>query len=199
MKSLRVISILVLCFSLTAGAQTNAPTVFSGVSNVLSAVGVPEGISGGAADTLGYLIDATPYIANGDFLFEAGALKNGTNWGMMFDVQLPINTNNWQLTYGICAAYLNKQFYSAALNVKVGTTVNVPYLSKFTGPFYVHAESGPGVNMRTGAGVVQSFIGIEYAHLFSKTISAGVSVNDGIISSVPGQVQAYTGFLTCHL
>lgn len=178
-KLLTLIPILALCFS--AVAQTNTQP-FNTLTNVL-----PSSVT----TTLGFLYDATPYITNGDSLWEAGALKSGSHYGGFLDVQFPVSTNSWQASYGVALAYVDHSFYSGALNVSLGTTVNVPGISKITGPFFAYVESGPGYNFRAHQFVVQSFAGIKWIHSFSPKWSVGASYGYGIISDVAPKQQEF--------
>lgn len=186
-----------LLFATTARSQTNQ--TFGSVSNVLTGLGVGPQTAQGVSTTLGWLVDTTPYITNGNIMVEVGALKLGSHWGGLMDVQLPVNTNSWQITYGVAAAYLNRTIYTGALNVSLGTTVNVPVLSSLVGPFYAYAESGPGWNFQKNQMVAQSFVGVKYYHPFTSTFGLGASYGYGTITDVSGGIQSFTGLFTLKL
>ena len=189
---------IALLFAKAAHGQTNqtSTNAFSQTTNVLSGLGVSPGTLQGVSTTLGFFVDAAPYITNGDCLIEIGALKHGSHYGGLIDVQLPVNTNSWQMTYGVSGAFLDHQLYSGALNVGLGTTINIPVLNRFTGPFYAYVESGPGWNFQKSQLVVQSFAGVKYQHQFSQKWGFVGSYGYGKISDVDGNVQVFTAGAT---
>jgi len=122
----RLIIALTIAASLAFHAASQTNNIANTSSNAAVAIGLSTNTAAGVSATLNYFVDAAPYFTNGNVMVEVGALKVGSKYGEFIDLQLPVDTNSWQITYGVSAAYVDHQLYSGALNVTLGTTVNVP-------------------------------------------------------------------------
>lgn len=188
--------------SMGAMAQTNAS--LGSLTNALAAGGVSSNTVSAIGAVANSLFDAEPYVKNGGILFEAGALKLGSSWGAFADIQLPINTNSWQLTYGTCIGYISNRVYSATLNVTIGTQVsipgatNLPFIGKYIQPVYAFAESGPGYNFQAHQVVAQYMGGFKYAQPIGD-YTVGVSYALGGISDLGNKLQEFSVFAAIPL
>lgn len=155
----------------------------------VAAVEVP-GILGKEVTKLGgdffaWFKDNKAFFTNKVVIVEAGALYHrDLGVGGFADVQFPITD---QLSAGFAVAYLDGQFYDAALSIKAGTTINIPWIKL---PVYAYVETGPGYNLSKGEVIAQSFAGaIVKFDISSKwVVTVGGAV--GNISDVSGAVLA---------
>lgn len=205
LKPLALCAALALAGLLAANAQTNTTGTNSlaGITNTLSNLGLGSNVVNGVGFVANSLLDAQPYVKNGGILFEAGALKIGSSYGAYADIQLPLNTNSWQITYGTVFGYISNRLYSATLNVTLGTQVsipgatNLPVVGKYVQPLYAFAESGPGYNFQAHQVVAQYFAGVKYLQPVGTNWGIGASYALGGISDLSNKVQEFSLFVTC--
>lgn len=200
MKPLLTLAIALCC--LVGRAQTNVPVFISSnplqsTTNLLAASGVSSNTIAGIAVVGKMLLDTTPYVTNGNVLLEGGALKMGSKYGGFLDIQFPVNTNSWQMTYGTAIGYISNRVYSATLNVTLGTQVsvpgatNLPFIGKYVQPLYAYAESGPGYNFASHQVIAQYFAGVKYIQPISMKFNLGVSYGIGGISDISQKLQEF--------
>lgn len=189
-----ILASAVLC----ANSQTNAASPLSSLTNGLASLGAGSNTTATVAIVGSMLLDAQPYFAGKDFSFEVGALKYGSSYGGFFDIQMPVSTNSWQITYGVAMGVISNKIDTATLNVQLGTTVNIPVISPILGPFYMFAESGPGYNLNEHQVIAQYMAGIKYAHALPTNWSViggdiiGASYGIGGISDISPKVQEFS-------
>lgn len=175
---LAIVFFFLFAFCLSASAQTNAPAL------------VPTNSITSDLKKL-FEDDAAFFGTNQTVTIDVGGLYSDKKFGGLLDVHtpLPLGTNG-QVSAGVSVAYLDGQFYSATLSIKGGTTVKVPVI----GDVFMWSETGPGLNMHSGAVISQTFAGGTKGFDIYKGFWLYVSAFAGDISDRPGT--AYGGALS---
>lgn len=160
------------------GAGLAIPTTNSASANPLAL-----GEAGNAL--LSFFNDAKPYFGtNSSLVYDAVAIYNKGHVGGVFAVHLPVSalSTNGQIAAGAAIGYINKQWFSLALNAEAGTTWKVPVI----GNVYTAIGSGPDFNFHTHQTGAFSYASATKSWDISKGHSLGIVGGVGNESSLTG-------------
>lgn len=151
--TLAVLCVLLFAVCVASGQNTNVMPPLNSVlpfpampSSSASANPAALGEAGNAL--LGFFNDAKPYFGtNSSLVYDTLAIYNSGHVGGVFALHIPISAlnTNGQIAAGAAIGYINKQWFSLALNAQAGTTWKVPVL----GNVYTALGSGPDMNFHT--------------------------------------------------
>lgn len=113
-----------------------------------SASANPQALGEAGSALLAFFNDAKPYFGtNTTLVYDALAVYNQKHIGGVLAVHIPITalSSNGQIAAGAAVGYINKQWFSLALNAQAGATWKVPVI----GNVYTAIGSGPDMNFHT--------------------------------------------------
>jgi hypothetical protein len=215
---MKLVFSLLLASSLSILAQTNPPVpvntqrttgtppassavttnVAAGtITNLTGLLGLGDTATQLANDALSAFVDAQPYLSNSIVQVDTAVLYNkSAGYGAFAGFEIPTSQ---QTAIGFGGAYIGKTFYDATLNLKLGTTVQVPLF----GSCYSYVASGPDYNFSKHSIGAYNFAGIfkkwdVYHNAKGNGFYLSIGPTVGNISTLQGVTYGGTMSLTYH-